>query len=72
MFTTSDLLTVEQAILSVISGTRVTSVILKGNTVTYTWTKLQELMALRDQIKQEIADTASPSRMAKIMTQKGY
>jgi hypothetical protein len=72
MYTASDLTSVEQAILAIAAGTRVTNVILRGQSIAYEWVKIGELITLRDQIKQELADVDKSSRMSKVMTQKGY
>lgn len=72
MYTTADLVSVEQAIMAIVNGARVTNVVLQGCSVAYVWTKLGELMTLRDQIKQELADVTTASRMSKVMTRKGY
>lgn len=75
-FTATDLTNIETAIVKLASGTLVVECEIDGDLVRYNRADLQQILALRDQIRAEIAAAASTyssrgnTRIA--VTTKGY
>ena len=71
-FTSANLTSVEAAILSLASGSRVATVTIDGETIEYTSTTLPALLALRAQIKSDVDKAAGTARYHRLVTSKGY
>ena len=70
-YTATDLQNIQTAILALARGTRVVSVSVNGKTISYSPAQINELRALRDEIKSEIATAANQKRYCVIRTEKG-
>jgi len=53
-FTTTDLASIEAAIIALAGGSRVERVIVDGEVINYTPATIQELLLLRDKVKAEV------------------
>lgn len=72
-FTTTDLANIEAAIVKVAVGTRAIECTIDGDTVVYQKSDIKDMMALRDQIRQELASTATGYKRSRFaVTTKGY
>lgn len=77
-FTTTDLASVETAIIKLASGARVVQVNVDGDIVEYNKTSIRQLLDLRDRIKAELnaedttSATYSQGRARRVSTSMGY
>lgn len=71
-FSSTDLASVESAIVSLAKGERVATVTIDGESTEYTQTTLGQLMSLRDRIKVDTDRAASISRYTRLVYSKGY
>lgn len=70
-FTSANLTTVEEAILALASGQRIVSFTIGDRTFTYGQAQLNDLRALRDEIKSEVGAAAGSANYILTSTSKG-
>jgi len=71
-YTQDDLTQIEAAILRLQKGEHIVSVSYEGRSVTYAGPQLSDLMALRDRMKGELAQTnKTRTRQIRLTTSKG-
>lgn len=76
-FTSTDLINLETAIMKLATGSRVVQCNIDGDMVEYHRSDLKDMLALRDQIRAELAEAASTTtsnrgRARWAVTSKGY
>ncbi len=70
-YTDTDLTNIQTAIMALATGTRVVSLSIGGKTIQYGQAQLNELKALRDEIKSEVNSTAGRAQYVLTSTDKG-
>ncbi len=70
-YTEENLADVQAAILALATGARVVSLSMAGRTITYGQAQLNELKALRDDIKSDVDSTAGRAKYVLTSTDKG-
>ena len=70
-FTSSDLTSVETAIINLAKGDQIVSVTVQGRTTQYNQASLPQLRELRAEIRSDIATTNSTARYSLASTSKG-
>ena len=70
-YTDADLAAVQAAILALATGTRVISMTIGGKTIQYGPAQINELKALRDEVKNEVESAAGRPKYVLTSTSKG-